>query len=174
MIRSTIPGTLTKGVADGGYGVAFELNQLLTVGDITNLYDMYRIDKIIYTFELVTPFLSNLPYPKVTIAPDWNNATAPLSEAEVLEYRDAKVFQFGPDKTIAEYEFAPRVAVQAYNTAVTSGYFMPETGVFVDTTYTGVDHYGLRFWISDYNTTISSIPVLRTYGVYHLSLRGTR
>jgi hypothetical protein len=174
LIRDGTPGTLAKGLVDVGYGITFQLSSCIAASDISNLYDHYRLDKVEYYVELVTPNLSNLAYPRIVMAADWNNAVAPVSEAEVLEYRNASVYQFGPNRTVAKYTIVPRVSAEAYNSAVSTGYWTPDKPVFVDTGSSFLLHYGLRMFVSDYNTTISAVPVLRTYSRFYLSVKGTR
>lgn len=174
LLRDSTPGALTKGVADTGYGLSFILTGLINATDITNLYDHYRIDKVEYYVELTTPHLTNIPYPRVAMCADWNNVVSPASESEVLEYRNATVHQFGPMAPVAKYTIVPRVAAESYVSAVSSGYWSPEGPVFVDTASSTVAHYGLRMYISDYNTGISAVPVLRTYARFHLSVKGTK
>ncbi len=171
--RPLTPGTLVKGIVDAGVGITFELNNITAVSEITSMYSQYKIAEVEYVWELVTPFLNNIPYPRLAVAVDYTNGVAPASETEVLEYNTAKIYQFGPNNTKFTLKFAPRVAVAAFQSAVSTGYLVPDGTMWASCLNTGIDHYGLRVWISDYNTTTSTIPQIRVYGRYKLLLRGT-
>lgn len=173
IVRNTVPGILAKAAADTGYGLEFKFSSTISYLELVNLYDSYRIDKVEYIVELATPNLTNIVYPRVIMAPDWNNASVPASEQEVLEYRGARVFQFDPTHTVACYSMVPRVSNQVYNTIASSGYTTtgPE---WCDTAYPNIPHFGMRLFVSDYNTTVSTVPVLRAYSRYYLSLRSTK
>ncbi len=174
MRRATAPIVLAKGVADQGFGQSFELAQLINFAEIQSLYDQYCIDKVQYVIELATPFISNGVYPYVAVAPDYTDVTAPVSASGVLELAQAKVFQFSPDRTRFSITLKPRPALSAYASAVSTGYMIPSGDTWFASVDSGVDHYGLKIWIQDYNTTISNITALRGFAVFHLKLRGSK
>lgn len=172
--RATAPIVLTKGAVDAGFGQTFELAQLINFGELQSLYDQYCIDKVQYIIELATPFISNGVYPFVSVAPDYTDATTPISVTSVLELAQAKVFQFSPERTRFSLTLKPRPAMSAYASAVSTGYAIPDGDVWFATADSGVDHYGLKVWLSDYNTVISNITALRGFAVFHLKLRGSK
>jgi hypothetical protein len=164
---------LVKSPSDIGYGIDFKLSNVIGVADFTTLFDHYRIDKVEYNIEITTPNLSGIPYPRVVFAADWNDSVAPLSESEVLEKRTARVFQFSPTDTVATFTVVPRVADTLYNTSLTSGYGLSAPH-WVDTGYPAVPHFGMKFWVADYNSVTSTLPVLRAYSRFYLSMRASR
>jgi hypothetical protein len=172
--RPLIPGSLSKGLVDAGNGILFELSNITNISEITNLYSLYRIDVIDYTWELTTPFLSGVAYPRLVVAVDYARASIPKTEKEVLEYANPQVKQFGPEATKFTLRFSPRVAMNAFQSGVSSGYVEPDKAVWISTGNTGVDHYGIKYWLGDYNTTTSSAATIRTYGRYKLSLKGVK
>jgi hypothetical protein len=171
--RSTSPGNLPKGVLDQGYGALFEVSALINNTDLTLLYDQYCIEWVEYVFELTTPFLAGIPYPRIVIAADYTDAGIPATENVVLQYGGVKVHQFTPDNTKLSVKLKPRPAMAAFASGVSTGYAIPSGDVWFDTANTSVDHYGLKFWVADYNSTISTAPNVRTFAIYHLKMRAT-
>jgi hypothetical protein len=174
--RSCVPGNLALNALDTGYAVRFEASSIVDWTELSQLFDQYRIDKVEYSFELLTPFLSGLPYPRVAIAPDYTDDTsAPLNETTVLALQGAKLFQFGPDKQRFTVTLKPKIAVSSYQSAVSSGYVIPDKQHWIACSGGDlVDHYGLKFYVSNYNSTISTLPVIRTFATYWISMRGMR
>jgi len=172
--RSTTPVVLTKGVSDNGYGQQFEAAQVINWSEISALYDQYCIEKVQYVFELVTPFIQNAVYPYVAVAPDYTDITAPISAANVLELAQVKVFQFSPDKTKFQITLKPRPAMQAFAFGVTPGYSIPSGDTWFATADSTVDHYGLKIWVNDYNSTISNVTAIRAFAIFHFKVRSTR
>jgi len=172
--RSTPPTVLAKGAVDQGYAVQFEASQVINWSELSALYDQYCIDKVQYVWELATPFISNGVYPYVAVAPDYTDATAPISASNVLELAQAKVFQFSPDKTRFAVTLKPKPAMQAFLSGVTSGYAIPSGDTWFASDNSTVDHYGIKVWLNDYNSTISAITALRAFAVFHLKLRSSR
>jgi hypothetical protein len=172
--RATSPLVLTKGLVDAGSAVIFEASQSINWSEISALYDQYCIDKVQYVIELATPFLSNGVYPYCAIAPDYTDATAPTSEVGVLELAQAKVFQFGPDRTRLSVTVKPRAAMAAYQSGISSGYAVPNGDTWFSSDNSTVDHYGLKYWLRDYNNTINATTALRAFAVFHFKVRSSR
>jgi len=174
MRRAGIPGPLTKGALDQGYGVVFEFNSLINSGEIAATYDQYCIEWVEYVIELTTPFLAGIPYPKVVVATDYTDGGLPLSETQALELYNAVIYQFGPDNLKFSLKLKPKPGMAAFASSLSTGYSAPQGETWFDTANGGVDHYGLKMWVSDYNTSISTAPQLRTYSVYHLKLKAAK
>jgi hypothetical protein len=165
---------LPKAGFDTGSSVFFEAQQVLNWAEISNLYDQYCIDKVQFVFELATPFISNGVYPYLVVAPDYTDAVAPSSLNAALELAQAKIFQFSPEKTSCSISLKPRPAMSAFATGVTSGFSVPSGDVWFSTESSNVDHYGLKYWLADYNNTISNITAIRGFAIFHFKVRSTR
>lgn len=172
--RATAPIVLAKTGFDTGGAVTFEANQMLNWAEISALYDQYCIDKVQFVFELATPFISNGVYPYIVVAPDYTDVVAPASLNAAMELAQAKVFQFSPEKTRLSITLKPRPAMQAFQSAVAAGYAIPSGDVWFSSDNSTVDHYGLKYWLADYNNTISNITAIRGFAVFHLKVRSTR
>jgi len=125
-------------------------------------------------YELATPFISNGVYPYIAVAPDYTDSVAPISASQVLELANCKVYQFGPDRTRLSITLRPKPAMLAFQTSVISGYAVPSGDTWFNSDNSTVDHYGLKIWVNDYNTTINNITALRFFAVMDLKLRSSR
>lgn len=175
-LRVDRPGDISKGATDQGYQQNFIVSALPGSTDFSNLFDQYRIDKIELSFilDLADGALNTTTlYPRLVIAPDWNDSTAPSTEDDVLQYQQAKVFQFNAVDREFVMVIKPKVASTVFRTAVTSAYQMIPAG-FIDTGYLDVPHYGVKFFLNNYNTTSFGATVIRQYVRYHLSLANPR
>lgn len=172
--RPTPPTVLAKGVADSGFGVAFEAFQMINWTELSNLYDQYCIDKVQYIIELATPFIANGVYPFAVVAPDYTDVTAPASANAVMELAQSKIYQFSPERTRFVVTIKPKPAMAAFQSAVTSGYAIPSGDTWFASENSSVDHYGLKIWLADYNTTINATTALRAFAVFHVKVRSSR
>lgn len=172
--RVTPPTVLPKAVVDAGFGVSFEAFQVINWTEISNLYDQYCIDKVQYIIELATPFINNGVYPYAIVAPDYTDVTPPASAQAALELAQSKIYQFSPDRTRFVITIKPKPAMSAFQSAVSSGYAVPSGDTWFASDNNAVDHYGLKLWLADYNTTISAITALRAFAVFHLKVRSSR
>lgn len=171
-----MPGTLPKAALDTGYAVRFEVANVVDWTELSQLYDQYRLDRVVYTIELTTPFVTGVPYPRVVIAPDYtDDSSAPVNEQAVLALESCRMYQFSPTSTKFSIDIVPKPAIAAYQSAVSTGYMIPDKQPFFACSGSDlVDFYGLKFYVADYNTTISAVPQVRTYATYFLTMRGSR
>lgn len=130
------------------YTIAF--NDMIQASDFTSLFDMYRIVKVTYKFQLITVPESNLTtngtgyqvtnwYPKMWYVVDHDGgATETLSS--IRERQGVKCRILRPQKEI-KVTFKPMCRVLTYKTADTEG-FAPKN-IKIDMNDTDVPHYGL-------------------------------
>lgn len=123
--------------------------------DFTALFDMYRIVKVTYTFQLVTNPNSAYPlnstvssatvnpsnwYPKIWYIPDYDGgATETLNS--IRERQGVKCRVMEPNKLI-RISWTPKCKVLTYATDTTSGY--APRNIKIDMNDTAVPHYGLQ------------------------------
>lgn len=169
--RTSRQADVAKAAADQGYQVVFLLNALPNAAEFTSLYDCYRIEEVDVTFILdLATVASTVSYPRIVYAPDWNDSTPPVVENDVLSYQQAKSYQFSDVNRELTVKIRPRVAQTVYLTAVTSGYGWTSNPLWLDTAYPGVPHFGLKFFISNFNTTSFGGTNLRYYTRYKVSM----
>lgn len=145
---------------DKGYN--FQFNDLLGSGEFASLFDRYRLEKVVMTFQLVnnpnagyypnvigtvntnavTSYVNSTNfYPKMWYIADHDDDTA---EAIVTmkERVGVKCRILQPNKTI-KIVVKPAVAAMVYQTAIATGYG-PKWNQWIDMTHSTVPHYGLK------------------------------
>jgi hypothetical protein len=155
-IRSIPEADINKGTIDQGYGVAFTLADLPSSSEFTALFDQYRINWVEYTFTLKTPFNALPASPLIYVAEDHDDSSPP-SRTFVNERQGCKVLSFGIDRNRITVRVVPTVVNQVYQSAVASGYSRMEPGTWLDCSYPSVPHYGLKYFIDNYNTSVGTI-----------------
>lgn len=173
LVRSGLVATLPKAIADFGYATTFSLSQVINVSDFVNLYEQYSLNRVEYIFELATPFLSGILYPRLAAAVDLNDSTVPLTESEVIERSNSRIFQFSPDNTVIGFSWKPALATAQFQ-GVSTAYAQSSAKMWVDINSPAATYYGIKFFLSNYNTTISTLPIITVVARYHLSFKTTK
>jgi len=163
---------IAKAAADNGYAYQFFLAGLPDSTDFTNLYDQYRILKVHVRLVLNTPNISTA-YPRITSVVDYDDSAAPTVETELLQYPNAKVCQFGPSTVQHEFEFVPRAATAMFQ-GVTTGYALAKAGQWLDGGYPAISHYGVKFFITNYNSTSTPNTTITMYASYQVQMKNAR
>jgi len=163
---------LAKVAIDNGYAYQFFLAGLPDSSDFTNLYDQYRILKIHVKLVLNTPNITTA-FPRVTSVVDYDDSTAPTAEVDLLQYPNAKVYQYSPTNVEHEFEFVPRTATAMFQ-GVTTGYAMSKPGVWLDGGYPTISHYGVKYFINNYNSTSTPNTAITMYASYQVQMRNAR
>lgn len=173
-IRTVNVGVITAPTIDAEQGRNFRLADLPNSSDFTNLFDQYRIVAVecIYVFSSHI-LAANSRYPRITFAVDYSDSTSPANEAEVLQYQNAEMFQFGQVRHTFKRVIRPRAAMAAFEGAFT-GYGMASPNQWFDTNDSSVQYYGTKEWMAFYNTTTNTGSVINVYHRYHLEFKNAR
>lgn len=130
-----------------------QFNDMIQSSDFTSLFDMYRITKVTFTFQLVNvpEAITNINmqqsasfnptnwYPKMWYVMDYDGgATETLNS--IRERQGVKCRILRPNKVI-KVSFTPRCRVLTYKTADTEGY--APRNIKIDMNDTDVPHYGM-------------------------------
>lgn len=130
----------------------FTLGSLVNASEFQQLFDQYRIDKVIVTYQLITnPDANNYTnsaalvnqsnwYPTVWYCPDYDDSAA-TNISEMKERIGVKNRILYPNRKLY-FVVRPKVLVQTYRTAVSTGY-APKS-LFIDMTNMDIPHYGLK------------------------------
>jgi len=172
-VRSNNNGELPKTPGDQGYATIFSLNQLPSSSDFTNLFDQYKITRVDMTFEMDIAdgsLNSTTRYPRIVVAPDFNNQSAPLTENELLQYEQCKKFQFSAVNRRMTVSLQPKIAATVFRTGVTSAYQMMSSG-WMDVAVPDVPHYGVRYFVTNHNTSNFGGNNIRVFVKYYLSFK---
>lgn len=173
-VRTVNVGAITAIATDSGVGRLFKLNSLPNVTEFTNLFDQYRIVMVEAEYVFSTHILSSQArYPRIAFAVDYSDAGNPTSESDVLQYQNAEAFQFGQVKHTFKRVFKPRAALAAYQGAFT-GYGTASPNQWFDTNNAGIEYYGTKEWINNYNTVLATGAVINVYHRYHLEFKNSR
>lgn len=127
-------------------------NDMIQAADFTSLFDMYRITKVTYKFQLINDPNATLTlnatstswngtnwYPKMWYVMDYDGGTTETLNS-IRERQGVKCRILKPDKEI-KVSFTPKCRVLTYKTADTEGY-APKS-IKIDMNDTDVPHYGL-------------------------------
>lgn len=129
-------------------------NDMIQSADFTSLFDMYRITKVTYKFQLInnpdaTWWINDTSatnihngtnwYPKMWYVMDYDGGTTETLNS-IRERQGVKCRILRPDKQI-KVSFTPKCRVLTYKTADTEGY--APKNIKIDMNDTDVPHYGL-------------------------------
>lgn len=133
----------------------FKLNQASAIGEITSLFDNYRIVKVKLNFMFSydnstgagaafgTP---NLAAPVMHYCYDPDDNATPLSRVEVLQNGYCKTVRLTRQHTVT---IVPRAQQPVVGGALGAGGVVP-LGQWMDTASADIQFYGLKFWIDQF------------------------
>lgn len=162
----------------------FKLTDLANYAELTALYDEYCISKVVVklfpkfgalgqtnggagTYMQTTSAFK----PTITVL-DYDDSATPASRNELLEYGSARMHNCSQ---IIKRVLTPKIAIQTYKTAVSSGY-SAKGHQWIDCADNNIPHYGLKYQVECDQTNGSGVP-LYMYDVictYYVKFRGTR
>jgi len=146
--------TLGKVAADGGTYRIVSLGSLPGFSDMQGLYQEYKIVSVTYRYQLYTPNATSTYFPTVYAAPQmYTLGGAVTSLDDVQQYKDLKVFQFGPTKTEFVITVKPNVSVDINNSG---GYGEVRSSPWVSMQNTSLSHMTVVDWIGNYNTSVAT------------------
>lgn len=171
----TVLSILTVASSPAAAGMTFKLSDLPNYSEYTALYDQFRIDKVIVTFEPVytdwsgsksTADTQNFYLPSIYTCLDYDDANSPLAVDDILQYSTEKHGRFiGIHKRI----LTPSILVQNYETDVSTAY-TPAFRRWVSSTDPTTRHFGLKYWIDTPGSTM--VVTFRLFVKYFLSMKG--
>lgn len=143
--RSGTPFNITGSTVDVFGGYSFSLNDVPAVTEFTNLYDQYRLNKVVVkwiplTTETNVGQSTTLFYSVL----DFNDDVAPTTEAEILQYASLRISQGLRTHT--------RVLTPASlddltdDTGGTRYAGNPKTKQWISTSAPTAPHYGIKFF----------------------------
>lgn len=169
-----ITGTCAFGAA-----MTFQLSQCANIGEITNLFDNYRIKKVTLRFDYSAnsapqsgayaglPGVSAVPI--MHICPDFDDNDIPSGRTRVLENGYVRTVRLDKPFTMT---LTPRaqsvVSTGAAGGAVGVGGLLPN-GMWLDSSTSNIPHFGVKFWMDDFASNTSVVGS----GLKNVSLRIT-
>lgn len=134
------------------------LSQLVQTSDFTNLFDQYRIRRVILTIQMITNPDSaaytnayaqvntagiTLPnwYPKVWWLPDYDGG--PDETISSIKERQGVRCKILRPNSVVRISFVPKCRTLTYSTSTSTGY--SPKNIQIDMTDTAVEHFGIKY-----------------------------
>lgn len=165
--------TATDAVVSAGQ--AFALSDLPDYTEFTNLYDQYRITRIIIRMIPVASTQYNAA-PQVYCTPtihhviDYDDANAPTSLAILQEYQNyRRQSMVKPFKR----SFIPCIGQIIYYNLAGSGY-SSRARTWLDCAYNAIPHYGFKYWIDAQTVLGLGIFTYQYEATFYISCKNVR
>jgi len=159
------------------FAIAFSLQDLGQVAQLTAVFDQYRFDKVELKFvpesnavtvqQVASP---NNVLPSLWVVLDYDDSTAPASLAAVLQYDNVEACIYGEGLMV---EVAPSNTVALYASGAFSGYQV-QKAQWTDCANTAVAHYGVKGAVSELTALSTQTCTWRIFAKYYVSFRNTR
>jgi hypothetical protein len=154
-VTLSIQGLVGGFVLDAKY---FGLSQIPNYANLVALYDDFLIEKVEVKFCLRNNPGSSSPMPRLSIYPDFDDATAPPAVGNVFNHPRVMQHTFSEAHPDFKITVEPRVAIPAYQGAFT-GYTVAPGKTWVDCANAGVQHYGIKYAIENFTDTTQFLDV---------------
>lgn len=136
-----------------GGSLQFMLSHLANVSEIVNLYDNYRIKKVVVqvipsfnSSDLIQAASGPMGIPCMHYAVDSDDATVPANRTSIMENSYCRTVRLDSPFNIV---IVPRAQnVVATTTGSAAGGMLP-ANTWLDTASQNIPHYGLKFWIDE-------------------------
>lgn len=129
----------------------FTLSNVPNYNELRNLFDNYRISKVLYRWVLIrdpsayqTTAGTQGLYPRLTWVHDFNDST-PLARDQLMQYPKMREFFFGDNNQKTKwFAIKPAILKAQYNGVLAASY-SPAWMQFMDTNYYDTPHYGIKY-----------------------------
>jgi hypothetical protein len=176
---ATVPPFVAAAVNANTYcATSFQLADLDQVVSFTGLFDQYRIDKVelkftpkdnaVNTLNTASP---NDEIPVLALAMDFDDNNLPTSWAYIRQYDNAQSVAYGSGGLFVTIH--PSYTPAVFAGAAFSGYAV-ERANWTDCSNTGVQHYGLKGFVSALTAGSTSNAWWIIQAKYFVSFRNTR
>jgi len=140
--------------AQFGGSLQFMLSHLANVSEIVNLYDNYRIKKVVVqvipsfnSSELIQAVAGPAGIPCMHYAVDSDDATVPANRTSIMENSYCRTVRLDAPFNIVIVPRAQNVVATSGGGSVAGG--MLPANTWLDTASQNIPHYGLKFWIDE-------------------------
>lgn len=136
----------TDNCYDIPFSMSFRLSQLMNSGDITTLADAYKIVSALVKIHANWNFVGGLQtsaVPWVEYIQDHDDATVPAI-SDLREKMGTKNKYFNASKPTILMGVRPKFADSIFNNGVTTAYAVGNKREWINSTYGGVEHYGIK------------------------------
>jgi hypothetical protein len=170
--------SVAKAATTAGTGLylTHSLNNFPGVGDITSLFQEFKIQSIKLTFRLVNAPNNNAAFPTLYIAPQRFNfvqpGAVPTSVQDVWQFRGMKTYQFGPTALSYSQTFTPHYSLDVNNQALSTGEV--RKAAWLGAAANAVNHASAVYWIDRYDTPTNNSHTIELETVLVLKCRGPK
>jgi hypothetical protein len=175
-ITGTNSATGFTGLYNYGMACAFRLGDVKNVANWTDMYDAYRINKVVCEVE----FIQNQALaqglgvlPTLYMVYDQDSAGVPPGLSQIQQQQNVKRYCVG-DKGRTRFSIACRPRIQNIVAAPSTQYAIAKPGAWLNCASTGINHFGLKFYITDLNVPgITGFEcAVKFQFTYYISFRG--
>jgi len=163
----------------------FQLTDLPSYQEFVNLFNEYRIDKIVFEITPLQDMGGDSAIGGQTADLYWvydpNDAGLALSRTTLCQYDNCRHDSLGNSNKKISYAFVPRAAQSLYvapslTGSVSYGYNSSPKALWIDTASpsNGTPHYGLKMWLGNFVNINGSGQCWRMQPIYYFTCRRTR
>ncbi len=174
---STGPNSINETGAIQNLAYSFKLDNVVNPSDFTNLYDMYKINKVVLHLEPVmnqTAFPVNAPTNRrIRVVHDYNDNNPLTQEDDYLEYSNCKSYSSvrGAPIRITLY---PKINNTVENSGGTNAFTsIPSNKVWLNIADDEVPHFGLKIFIPAGIATSEAL-IFKVRAKFHLSFKNSK
>lgn len=147
-------------------GFNFLLSSVVNSGEFSALYDQYKLTGIALDFYLnrnsANASVVNGVLPRMYIVTDYNTSTAPTDIDELKEYSNCRVHDFTPEKNHFRYYLRPKILMEVYRTALTTG-TAPRKPMWISTDHLDLQHFGVRLAVTNLQDADYTVVIEPTF-----------
>lgn len=160
---------IVKGAIDAGTGYSFTLSSLPNYTAFS-VFDMYRINFVEVEY-LLNQTTATVTYPTLYWTPDYDDASSPTSLGALQSFETAEVFQYSPTAVSFRRKIVPKPAQTAYVGGLASGFVVGSPKLWINSDSPGVQYFGMKHWIANYNSTTANSTNIIIVVRYNLSFK---
>lgn len=164
--------------------LSFSLNQIPAFGELTSLYDQYKITGVRVNIQpLLTEGIASAVsgstliygFPKLSTVIDYDDSTTPADENVYLQYGSLK-----QSPAFKEHKrfFKPKVRVGGLDTGAIVNPVVSTNAQWIDVGYPAVPHYGLKMFhpgpIASGTPVVSSSIAYSVYATLYIACKNVR
>ncbi len=173
-IRRTYLSALPISAVDSGGAYTITAGTIPDWSDFSNLYDLYRIRRVTFKFvnwRTAAPTGTGEAFPTMVTVLDFNDTTAPATVTELITYGNHEIHQFEEGKRTYTRSFTPKLQIQSASSTST---VLASEGTWARTSVTTDPWLGLKYWLTNYNSTTYNNTALNLYMVFDLEFKVTK
>jgi len=176
------PNSILETGSDHHLAYTFKLDNVTNPSDFTNLYDMYKINKVVLHLEPIATqsgLISNtgsLNYQnrKLRVVHDYNDANLLTDEDQYLEYSNCKSYSPVGRRPI-KITLYPKISNTVLDAGGAPAYTAMNSGkVWLNIENDEVPHFGLKIFVPGGISNVVDSQLFRVRAKFHLSLKNSK